>query len=476
MIEIQIAGAGAGKTHGMAAKIISHYDPESHKDVYAITYTNAAAKNISDAIIEQLGFLPENIKVCTVHTFLLNEIIYPYSPFVLGDVYTTSSRCRLFSRYPPGKSAEKIRNESKRTISRLRGIGVIHVDEAYNAAWRVVDESYSAHSSQRKKSKVRKVLRLLSSSIEKIFLDEVQDLNETALKAFMEIGTKSVNIYMVGDPKQAIKYPKAFKGWIKDNKDNEHLTFLPNIETSRRVPQSILDLSNKFCPKNQKQISESDVEGRLSYITSNDDYYDVVLNHHIQNGSLVSIYQKTGDYSTKSADDKPEFDPEIEQILIDQYKDFDGKLIIGSAQRWFAKVLSEHDPSKSIQKFMDYFGIEYDKEIYKKLCRTVESYESSKENSGKYGVSSITKTKGLESEVCILVLTPGIHKCLMQNGVTKYNQTWNMVYVALTRAASELVIAVDMDLLNKEFNLDDVVNDLESLGFEPYQLGQGDLK
>lgn len=471
MIEIQIAGAGAGKTHGMAAKIISHYDPESHKDVYAITYTNAAAKNISDAIIEQLGFLPENIKVCTVHTFLLNEIIYPYSPFVLGEVYTTSSRCRLYSSFPPGKSADKIRNESKRTISRLKGIGVIHVDEAFNAAWRVVDESYSAHSSQRKKSKVRKVLKLLSSSIEKIFLDEAQDLDAKTLRAFQEIGEKSVDIYMVGDPKQAIKHPKAFKAWIKDNK---HLTFLPNIKTSRRVPQNILNLSNKFCPIGQEQTSLSDIEGRLSYITSNDDHYDIVLNHHIQNGNLVSIYQKTGNYSTKSVYDKPDFDPEIEKILIDQYKDFDEKLIIGSAQRWFAKVLSEHDSSKSIQKFMDYFGIEYDKEIYKKLYRTVESYESSKGNSGKYSVSSITKTKGLESEVCILVLTPGIHKYLMQNGITKYNQTWNMVYVALTRATSELVIAVDMGLLDKEFNLDVVVNDLESLGFKPYQLGQDD--
>jgi superfamily I DNA/RNA helicase len=473
MIEIQIAGAGAGKTFGMAEKIINHYVPSSHKKIFAITHTNAAAKNISDAIIEQFGFLPENIEVCTVHTFLLNEIIYPYSPFVLDEVYTTSSRCRLYSSFPSGKSADKIRNESKSTISRLRRNGVIHVDEAYSAAWRVVDESYSAHSSQRKKSKVKKVLKLLSSTIEKIFLDEAQDLDEKALRAFQEIGEKSVDIYMVGDPKQAIKYSKVFKAWVKENK---HLTFLPSIKTSRRVPQNILNLSNKFCPRGQEQTSLSDIEGRLSYITSHDDHYDIVLNHNIQNGNLVSIYQKTGNYSTKSADAKPEFDPEIEQILIDHYIDLDEKLIIGSAQRWFAKVLADHASSEAIQMFLNYFGIEYDKEIYKKLYRTVESYESSKGNSSKYCVSSITKTKGLESEVSILVLTPGIHKYLMQNGATKYNKTWNMVYVALTRAASELVIAVDMELFDKELNLDKVINDLHSLGFKAYQFSLGDLK
>lgn len=467
MIEIQIAGAGAGKTYGIAEKIISSYDPESHKVIYAITYTNAAVKNISDAILKRLGSLPENIKVCTVHTFLLNEIIYPYSPFVLGEVYTTSSRCRLYSNFPLGKSADKIRNESKRTISRLRRIGVIHVDEVYNAAWRVIDESYSAHTSQRKKSKVRKVLKLLSSSIKKIFLDEAQDLDEKALRAFQEIGKKSVDIYMVGDPKQAIKYPKAFKAWIRDN---EHLTFLPNIKTSRRVPQNVLDLSNKFCPRGQEQTSLSDIEGRLSYLISSDEHYGIVLNHHIQHGNLVSIYQKVGKYSTKSANTKPEFDPELEQLLIDKYRDFDEKLIIGAAQRWFAKVLADNDSSKAIRMFFNNFDITYDKEIFKGLCRTAESYESSKEDSSKYYVSSITKTKGLESEVCILVLTPGIYKCLMQYSATKYNKTWNMVYVALTRAASELVIAVDMELLDKEFDLDGVVSDLQSLGFEPYQL------
>ena len=90
MIEVQIAGAGAGKTHGLAEKIIINYDPALHKKIFAITYTNNAAKNIPEEIIKKLGYLPENVVVCTVHTFLLNEIIYPYSPFVLNEIHTTS--------------------------------------------------------------------------------------------------------------------------------------------------------------------------------------------------------------------------------------------------------------------------------------------------------------------------------------------------------------------------------------------------
>jgi superfamily I DNA/RNA helicase len=466
MIEVQIAGAGAGKTHGLAEKISAHYDPTSHKKIFAITYTNNAAKNISEAIIKQLGYLPEKIVVCTVHTFLLNEIIYPYSPFVLNEVHTTSSRCKTFSNFPPGKSAEKKQRETKSTISRLKKIGVIHVDETYSAAWRVVDENYSKHSSQKKKSKVRKVHRLLKSGIDKIFLDETQDLDETALKAFQQIGEYSVDIYMVGDPKQAVDYPKAFKGWLAANKSNNKVKELENITTSRRVPQKILDLSNTFCPKGQEQISLSEVEGRLTYITSEDDHYDAVLSRHIENGSLVSIFRKEGNYSTKQAGSLPEFDPEVEELLTVKFPEYEEGVVIYSLQRFFASLLSKNDSNRSIREFLAKLEIPYDTELFKNLCRSAEQFSSSKDNSAKYAISSIQRTKGLESKVCVLVLTPAIFKCLMQDGVTKFNKTWNMVYVALTRAESELVVAVDMDLLGNEYKHDDIVKSLESIGFE----------
>ena len=466
MIEVQIAGAGAGKTHGLAEKIIINYDPASHKKIFAITYTNNAAKNISEEIIKKLGYLPENVVVCTVHTFLLNEIIYPYSPFVLNEIHTTSSRCKTFSNFPPGKSEEKKRRESAGTINRLKKSGVIHVDETYAAAWRVVDENYSKHSSQKKKSKVRKVHKLLSSAIDKVFLDEAQDLDETALKAFQQIGENSVDIYMVGDPKQAIDFPKAFKGWLAANKTNEKIKVLPNITTSRRVPQRILNLSNTFCPRGQEQTSLSKVEGRLTYITSEDDHYDDVLCHHIENGSLVSIFRKEGNYSTKQAGSLPEFDPEIGELLTKKFPEYEEGVVIYSLQRYFAFLLSSNDNNTSIKQFIATLEIPYDKELFKKLCRSAEQYSSSKDNSAKYAISSIQRTKGLESKVCVLVLTPAIFKCLMQDGVTKYNKTWNMVYVALTRAESELVVAVDMDLLGKEYKHDDIVESLESIGFE----------
>ncbi|NMB10124.1 MAG: UvrD-helicase domain-containing protein, partial [Tissierellia bacterium] len=78
--EIQIAGAGAGKTYSLAKRLINEYNnTEDNKSIYAITFTNAAKKNIKDRVNESLGFIPSNIIITTIHGFLLNEIIYPFN-------------------------------------------------------------------------------------------------------------------------------------------------------------------------------------------------------------------------------------------------------------------------------------------------------------------------------------------------------------------------------------------------------------
>jgi len=92
MIEIQIAGAGAGKTYGLAKALIDHVKTSTnHKKTFALTYTNSATTKIQQEIIKQCGFIPTNIYIQTVHSFLLNEIVYPFSSFIIGDVYNHAS-------------------------------------------------------------------------------------------------------------------------------------------------------------------------------------------------------------------------------------------------------------------------------------------------------------------------------------------------------------------------------------------------
>ena len=45
--------------------------------------------------MEQKGYIPNNIKISTIHTFLLNEIIYPYSSYILNKKINKASSVSL---------------------------------------------------------------------------------------------------------------------------------------------------------------------------------------------------------------------------------------------------------------------------------------------------------------------------------------------------------------------------------------------
>ena len=72
MMRIEVAGAGAGKTTGMASRIIGCEVPAG-KVVYCVAFTNAAADNIRSKLVELSGSMPNNIKVSTIHSFLYSE-------------------------------------------------------------------------------------------------------------------------------------------------------------------------------------------------------------------------------------------------------------------------------------------------------------------------------------------------------------------------------------------------------------------
>ena len=236
MIEIQIAGAGAGKTYGLAEALIIHIKAcTTHKKTFALTYTNSATAKIEQEIIKQHGFIPQNLYIQTVHSFLLNEIVYPFSSFTLDDVYNDSSIMYV------GNSKYK-----NRLFKTLREKKIIHAENVYNISKQIVDEMISRHSSKAKKAKVKRLLAILENCFEKIFIDEVQDLDDDALRFFEVLGSNGIDVYMIGDPKQAIKYPKAFDTFVDKVSAKEYVNILEINNQTIRVPKEILAISNGF--------------------------------------------------------------------------------------------------------------------------------------------------------------------------------------------------------------------------------------
>lgn len=458
MIEIQVAGAGAGKTYSLAEKIIGCLGTDSHKKIFALTYTNSAKEKIEFEIRRRFGAIPDRVEIETVHTFLLNEIIYPFSPFVLGSFYTTASTVPL-------SSDDGLKRGQ---IKRLKDINILHVEEVYSAARRVVDKSHSLHNTKEKKAKVDRILKIVSACMEKIFLDEAQDLDETALRVFEVLGLKSVDIYMIGDPKQAIKFSGEFTTFIRKHEaaPGEHIKIHPPNNVTRRVPTGILNLSNKFCYPEQVQTSVSLETGFLKFIESTHPDFEAFVNRHIEEKSLVCIEKKSGAYSTKKYF-RPGFDQELKIKLRDASQNRDPDIFVEAAEMIFFTEASSIGGKAAVAAFLKRYGITYTPQIYAQMMNLVTDEETAK-----FHISSIDAVKGLESDFCILILTPNTYNYLAQTGLKsgqRFNKEWKKIYVALTRAKREFIAVLDHELFRgKDLSINDVRNGLLAEGFKPY--------
>ena len=441
MIEVQIAGAGAGKTYGLAVSLIEHIK-------FALTYTNSATAKIEQEIIKRHGFIPSNLCIQTVHSFLLNEIIYPFSLFTLGDVYNDTSIMIL----PPPQYKNSL-------FARLRKINVIHTDNVYNIAKQIVDETVSKHNNKAKKAKVQRLLAILESCFDKIFIDEVQDLDVDALRFFEVMGSNNIDVYMIGDPKQAIKYPQALETFVKKIAPKEHANILPINNQSRRVPKEILAVSNSFCYEDQQQESLSEVVGELMYIESVDERYDELLTNYIDAKQLVCIDQKNGRYTTSSKH-KHAFPREIEEMIRESNHKKDKTLFVKAAFSDFMDTVVNEDNKRAIQKLIVRYSLTLKRQHFAQLH---ELCNSCTKDDVQFKVQSIDSIKGLDADTCMIILSSNTLKYLTQNGIGKanrFNKEWKRVYVALTRAKKRLVLALDHDLLAKE----DMVAVRDSIG------------
>ena len=95
-MQIFVAGAGSGKTTNMAKRIIELREKiDSNKTIYCVAFTNNAVNCIKNKLIEHYCFLPDNIIVSTIHSFLYKEFIRPYYYILYNKQFTEISTSKL---------------------------------------------------------------------------------------------------------------------------------------------------------------------------------------------------------------------------------------------------------------------------------------------------------------------------------------------------------------------------------------------
>lgn len=439
MIKIQIAGAGAGKTFGLATMIRMRMEEKSNgKTVYALTYTNAAKGKIHAEVIRQCGSVPQNLHIETVHSFLLNAIIFPFSSYVTKQKYYIASIEQL---------PTDVKWKSSR-ISVLKKANIIHTDAVYKVARAILNRDSTNNKTKAQKAKVDHVLSIIGACTDSIFVDEVQDLDADALATLKVLATQGCLVHMIGDPKQAIKHPKAFQEFVTEVEGEHGVEILEANNTTHRIPHSILFHSNRFCYPKQQQKTISEKIGSISYIESVDQNFQHFLTHQIKTGAIVCIDKRSGPYGTQTQE-KYGFPFELGELIGASRPDRDPDLYVKAAFIDFTRHV-RNNGEMAVRLFLKEYGITVDKKNFAKL---IELSEKLNHQPVTYNIRSIDAIKGLEAKICIFILSKTSLDYFLQDNLAKekwFNKEWKRVYVALTRSQEALHLVLDHTVLCKD--------------------------
>lgn len=278
-MEINIAGAGAGKTTKMSDKIIFIRNQiDEDKKIFCVAFTNSAVDCIRRKLCERYVQIPENIVVSTIHSFLYREIIKPYYHLLYGKRYEKISVADL-----PQNTAYKTAK-----IKRLDDMNVLHqtvIPE--HAKWVLCKKSKDIQNIKDGRIIIKNAIAKYCGAI---CIDEVQDIDKHMQAIIEELNRIGIPMILVGDPKQDLKGFNRLRNLMSIYKRNVRY-----ISECHRCPQLHLELSNRLVDINEKQKSEKDF-GKLSiYYESEIDCRTLIES---QKYDLMYISQKQGMYKT----------------------------------------------------------------------------------------------------------------------------------------------------------------------------------
>lgn len=449
--KVKVACAGAGKTYAMAEEILNFntYNTEE-KDIIAITYTNTARDNIYNNIHKQNLTIPTRIKISTIHSFLLEYIIYPYSNYILSKKYSTATSIPLSDNFV---------FKNKR-ISELEKKQIVHNEKVFKLSKQIIVPYKGDNVLIRKKKNI--ILEHLLSSISAIFVDESQDLDDDVIRVLEFLGNNGIYVYMIGDPKQALKYPQVFKEFVNNVCENKISSFenLPSNNITRRLPKKHVDVSNIICNCLEKQTTIKEIDGSLKYIYSDDTEFQNIYNSFQNDSSMCYIKRKNKQFNTQNND-------KIDSILLEEIlklnlnNDDKDALLFEKIHELYALISKKNNTQLGLKSFLNKYQITLNSNDYAKLISSLDNKQN-----GIFNILSIDKVKGLEKENCMFILDDSLLEYLFKIK-TKSNKEMNYLYVGLTRSTKNLLLVIDVQNL-KKINKDFIDKKMVELKIEKY--------
>lgn len=296
-----LAGAGSGKTKVLTSRIAYLIENGVRIDnILAITFTNKAAKEMKDRVINLIGMDAKSIQISTFHSLGLKIIKENYarlgykSNFVILDSDDTLTVVKKIMKElnlnPKFYNARDIRNKISSAKNEMMGPkeyakvefdrNIIAVYESYNSKL-LINNSVDFDDLLILPIKLFKmypdVLRYYQDKYKYVLIDEYQDTNEAQYIFTKMLCNNHKNIFVVGDNDQAIY---AFRGANYKNILNFEKDY-PNakvilLEENYRSTQNILDAANSVIKHNKMRKDKNlwcnnDIGSKVKYIMTDTD-------------------------------------------------------------------------------------------------------------------------------------------------------------------------------------------------------------
>lgn len=432
-MEINIAGAGAGKTTKMSEKIIflrNQIDEE--KKIFCVAFTNSAVDCIHKKLCEHYVRIPESIIVSTIHSFLYKELIKPYYHLLYGKKYENISIVEL-------PQDVKYRNAK---IKRLDDVNVLHQTAIpEHAKWILCKKSKDTKN-------IKEGRQLIKNAFSKycgaICVDEVQDIDKHMQEIIEELSRMGIPMILMGDPKQDLKGFKCLRNLMSTYEQN-----VKYISECHRCPQLHLELSNRLVDENEKQKSEKKYGQLLVYYESEIDCHTLIENKKYD---LMYISKRQGVYEThdyRKNNMRDNLAEELELLLFENHPSRDTITVKKAAYYYAGKMLEKYRNTGKKSDAMALLGKheKIDSKRYGIIINVFEDETTIKQKDKIY-LKSIDYIKGMEGEKCLFILTNDLATHLF-NDDTEINKTKNKLYVALTRSLNELSIYILKEVEDK---------------------------
>ncbi len=280
-----IAGAGSGKTRVLTSKIAYLIESGiSPLEILALTFTNKAAKEMKERVVQYAGQRSENMWMGTFHSMFAR--ILRIEGELLGftrnfTIYDSNDSLAVIKNIMAEQniSTDKVNPKSIHSyISKVKNKVILPAEFNALASTQfenIVSDVYKVYFERMRRNnsmdfddllvypvilfnKYEEVLRKYQNRFKFVLVDEYQDTNKAQYEIIKALSSGHKNITVVGDDAQSIyKWRGAEIQNIFDFRTDFPDYKIFRLEQNYRSTKKILDLAGLVIGKNLKQIEKN---------------------------------------------------------------------------------------------------------------------------------------------------------------------------------------------------------------------------